>query len=128
MSNIIVDTSVIVDYLRRSDKERSFFVSLLNQERDLCASIVTHTEVYSGKSVWERKEMRGVIADIFSGIIILPYDFAISEQAGRLRARYDMQFADAIIAATALSQTLPLATLNRKDFEGIEGLNLLPLS
>jgi len=128
MSNIIVDTSVIVDYLRRSDKERSFFVSLLNQERDLCASIVTHTEVYSGKSVWERKEMRGVIADIFSGIIILPYDFAISEQAGRLCARYDMQFADAIIAATALSQTLPLATLNRKDFEGIEGLNLLPLS
>ena len=124
---IIVDTSVIVDYLCRSDKAQSFFVSLLKEEKELCASIVTHTEAYSGKSVWERQEMREAIKEIFSGIALLPYDLGISEDAGKLRAQYNMEFVDAIIAATALRHTFPLATLNRKDFEGIEGLELLPL-
>lgn len=42
-----------------------------------------------------------------------------------LRAKNKLiEFRDILIAATALQHTMPLATLNRKHFERVEGLKL----
>lgn len=56
---------------------------------------------------------------------ILPLEEKTSERAGEIRARYNVDIVDAIIAATALIHKLTLATLNIKDFEKIEEVSLL---
>jgi predicted nucleic acid-binding protein len=43
-------------------------------------------------------------------------------------ASFDPLPFDALIAATALAHNLPLYTRNAKDFEGIDGLDLRPVT
>lgn len=51
-------------------------------------------------------------------------DVTISENAGKIRASYNVNLIDAVITATALTEKLPLATINTKDFEKIRGIRL----
>lgn len=125
MTKILIDTSVIIDFLRRKDKEKSFLFALAQGKHQLYASIVTHTELYAGKSVWEKKEAAKDLETLFSGIEILPLGEEISKKAGEIKAHHAINLLDAIIAATALSSGLDLATLNIKDFKKIDGLTLV---
>lgn len=123
MRKLLIDTSVIIDFLRRKDKDKTLLYKL--SDNDLHISIVTHTELYSGKSVWEIHEARKQLEDLFSGIEILPLIVEISEKAGKIKAHnHDISILDCIIAATALYHDLDLVTLNIKDFEKIDGINL----
>ncbi|MEW6610113.1 MAG: type II toxin-antitoxin system VapC family toxin [Patescibacteria group bacterium] len=124
MANVLVDTSVMVDFLRRKDSAQSPYIVLLEQGNEPCISIVTHTELFSGNSVWEHDYMLHTVQELCKNITIFPLDTALSEQSGKLRARYDLDFADAIIAATALKHSLPLATLNASDFRRVPDLKL----
>lgn len=124
MTKILIDTSVIIDFLRRKDKENSLLFTLAQDKRQLYVSIITHTELYAGKSVWEKKEAAKDLEMLFSGVEILPLGEEISKKAGEIKARHAINLLDAIIAATALSSGLDLATLNTKDFKKIDGLTL----
>lgn len=124
MKRILIDTSIIIDCLRQKNKRQTVFVKLVQDQTVLFTSIVTHTECFSGKSIWERKEAMEALKLLFSDIKILLLDEKTSEKAGGIRAQYSRNLADAIIAATALTYKLELATLNKKDFEKIDGINL----
>lgn len=120
---LLVDTSVIIDFLRRKDKENSILFRI--SKEDLYISIVTHTEVYGGKSVWEFDRARQEIEVLFSNISILPLEIEISQEAGKIKAyNHDRTILDCIIAATSLHHGLELATLNIKDFKKIKGLKI----
>jgi tRNA(fMet)-specific endonuclease VapC len=61
---------------------------------------------------------------------VLFFDQTISQTAVDINAmlkqkRKQIGIADLFIAATAISNNLPLATLNRKHFDRIDGLPLL---
>lgn len=120
---ILLDTSILIDYLRRKDKENALF-SILAPSHQLYSSILTHTETFSGKSVWEDAEVYNIVELIYSQIHLVSLDREISKRAGNLRANSAMKLPDAIIAATALLHDLPLATLNIKDFEKVKDLHL----
>jgi predicted nucleic acid-binding protein len=122
MNSLLVDTSVIIDFLRQKDKSNTWFYQLASV--NLCVSIMTHAELYAGKSVWERTEAREELEELFSGMKILSVEEAISLKAGQLKATYGVSLLDGLIAATALEYDLALATLNKKDFEMILGLVL----
>lgn len=124
MTKILLDTSIIIDYLRVKNKSQTVLYRLTQNKHELYVSIITHTEAYSGKSVWEQKEARNILKNTFEGIKILPLEENISENAGEIKAKYGLEIADAIIAATALKHKLELATLNIKDFEKNVGLKL----
>lgn len=122
---VLLDSSLIIDFLRRQDKSSSWLYALSTTGYQLYASIITHTELHAGKSVWEKSEAREELMEIFSGIKLLRLTKDISEQAGQLRALYDTDLIDAIIAATAITQQLQLATLNQKHYTRIANLKLL---
>ena len=125
MRKLLVDTSVIIDFLRRKDKEKTLLYKLSNN--DLYASMVTHTELYSGVSVWEKKEAKEELEELFSGITLLPLTNEVSQEAGHIKAQsHDSSILDCIIAATALHHDLDIVTLNKKDFEKIKGIYLWP--
>jgi len=124
---LLLDTSVIIDFLRRKDKEISLLTKIAKGENELSISIITHTELFSGKSVWEQQKLFQAIEILCSGWRILPLEEDISTQAGKLRAHATTSLVDAIIAATAIQYSLELVTLNRKDFEKIKGLKLFEI-
>lgn len=122
--NVLVDTSVIIDFLRRQDKENTVFFQLLNKKYTCYCSIITHTELYSGASIWKNAHAKETLEKTLLAIKMLPLSEDISQTAGKIRAIQHIPIIDAIIAATALAYKLPLATLNRRDFEKIKGVRL----
>ena len=122
MKTILVDTSIIIDCLRQKDRSKTVFIKLQQDQTKLFASIITHTECFSGKSIWEKKEAMEALQLLFSDMKILPLDEKISQKAGEIRAYSSNNLGDAVIAATAITHKLKLATLNMKDFEKIKGL------
>ena len=124
MKKILVDTSVIIDFFRRKDKEKSLLYRLAEEKYFMYISIITHTELYAGKSVWENAEARNELETVFSGLQLVPLESGVSEKAGEIRARAQIDLLDAIVAASALQHGLELATFNTKHFQNIAGLTL----
>ena len=126
MAKLLLDSSIIVDYLRRKDKDQTILYKLIRDEakNELYISIITHTECYAGKSIWESADVRKALEILLSGLKILSLDERNSEMAGKLKAQYNTNIADAIIAATSIIHNLYLVTLNTKDFEKIVDLRL----
>ena len=124
---VVIDTSVIVDHLRQLG-EITFFRKLEKelQGEALSISIISVQELYAGRSTKDHDKERMLLATV-SPLLILQYTYEIAELGGRLirDSESSLQFADAAIAATAIVNGAKVATLNRKDFEGIEGLEVL---
>lgn len=74
-------------------------------------------------------ERRNDIELITKGIIVLPFDENVAQQAAiiyqKLRQSSKLiDFRDIFIAATCILNNTPLKTANRKHFDRIEGLQL----
>lgn len=125
MKQIIVDTSVIIDFIRNKNKAVTLFYKL-TKDYKLCISILTQAELYGGKSIWEKTQAKKELEKILSGLNIIPLQNDIIQSAGRLKAKYGTDIVDSIIAASAIDYDVELVTLNIKDFEKISGLKLYP--
>jgi predicted nucleic acid-binding protein len=127
VKKILLDTSVIIDFLRQKNKKDTLLIALLEKEYQFYVSILTHTELYAGKKVWKENDAQIDLEKLFFGMQILPLEKEVSKKAGEIRAKNDTTLMDAIIAATAIIHDLNLVTLNTKDFEKIKELNLYNL-
>jgi len=99
---------------------------LRRNERDLVIDPVILGEIRFGILLLPRGARRSRLDRWFDGVVrriqCLPWDGAIgfrwAQLLADLRSRgRSMPIKDSLIAATALARDLPLATLNRKDFE-----------
>lgn len=124
MNKILLDSSVIVDFTRVKNKDSTLLQSLVNQNYKLYISIITHTELFAGKSIWERSSAKNELEILLSEMSILPLEENISVKAGEIKAKYNLDLIDAIIGATSILHNLDLVTLNIKDFEKIRGIKL----
>jgi len=122
MKQLVVDTSVIIDFLRTKNKADTLLYEIAQE--DLSISIVTHTELYAGKSVWENSEAKEALEKVLAGMSLITLDKRISERAGRIKSYSNISLIDALIAATALIGNNELVTLNMKDFEKVKGIKL----
>ncbi|MBI4321525.1 MAG: type II toxin-antitoxin system VapC family toxin [Chloroflexi bacterium] len=120
MNAVIVDTDILIDFLRGQPGAKKFFGQLIAQSV-VCCSAITVAELHAGMREWEEQATR----DLTGGLVVLPVTQEIAEKAGRLK-RYARGFApglgDCLVAATAILEDVPLATTNRKHypFEGLE--------
>ncbi len=121
---LLLDTSIIIDYLRQKDKKTTILFELAQSNHSFFISIMSHAELYSGKSVWQDKKLTEALEKVCSGMQVLPLETHISREAGRIRAHYAIDLIDAIIAATASFHKLPLVTLNKKHFSTITEIHL----
>lgn len=124
MDKILLDSSVIVDFARVKNKDSTLLQSLVNQNYNLYISIITHTELFAGKSIWERSSAKNELETLLSEMNILPLEENISVKAGEIKAKYNLDLIDAIIGATSILHNLDLVTLNTKDFGKIKGIKL----
>lgn len=123
---IVIDTSVVIDFLRRRDAEKSVFARFSGKIKGLI-SLVTVAELYAGKSVQDDPEKKKRVETMLTGVEINIPTLDTARQTGTLRAKYQLSLADAFIAALAIESGLPLATFNKKDFAKVKELELFEL-
>ncbi len=122
----MIDTSLLIDYFRKTDKSKTKLVRLSEQFDQLAISTITEFEIYTGAT-----EAQLTFWDVFlSEIRILPFDskaarVAVDIQRDLRKLRKSIEKADLFIAATAIANELSLDTLNRKHFNSIKSLMLL---
>lgn len=127
MKKLLLDTSVLIDFLRRKDKEKSLLVKIVDWGYSPSLSLITHTELHAGESVWQKKKAKRELEELLSGLEVIVLNKEVSRLAGKLKAKYQIGLMDAIIAAEAIASRLPLATLNLKDFKKIKEVKIFEL-
>lgn len=123
---MVVDTSIVIEYIRTKDKLSTTLYKLTEQEI-LFISTVSLYELYIGAN---SKDKQNDVHLSTKKLIVLPFTYSISILAAQiflqLKAKNQLiEFRDIFIAATCIKHNLPIKTLNRKHFERIEGLEIV---
>ena len=128
MENTIIclDTSVLIDFYRKTEKSKSLFFKLTEKYTFFAVSAVTEYELCIGNS----EEQNLFWNDFFSRVIVLPFDTNAVKKAVEIYKHLKRQnnlidIPDIMIAGTAIQNKMPLATLNRKHFERINNLTII---
>ena len=122
---ILVDTSILIDFYRKTDKNKTVWISLVRQGFQFAISSITKYEIFSGATENQLQFWNSIL----KAITVLPFDELTVDSAVELNAklkrkRKQIDLADLFIAATAIAYNLPFATLNRKHFDRIDELTI----
>ena len=123
--NIVIDTSLLIEYLRARNKTETDFWKLISEYRCL-VSTVTVFELYAGA----KKETQKVAIDtLLEFLVIVPLNKQQAHIAADIfrelkRSNKLIEFRDIFIAACAQERGIPLSTYNTKHFRRIPGLKL----
>lgn len=123
---VLVDTSVLIDLFRKTDKTKSVLIALVRKGYTFCISAITEYEIYTGAGIGQVDFWN----DFLDKIEVLPFDkrvarIAVDLNKGLKKKRKQIEIPDLFIAATAVANNLPIATLNKNHFERIDELTVL---
>jgi predicted nucleic acid-binding protein len=107
----VIDTNVVVDYLRGIDAAR---VELARYERP-AISVLTWMEVLAGSG--DTTEM-AVLQRFLRRFDVIPVDALVAGEAVELRREHRLRPPDAIVWATARARDALFVTRNTRDFPG----------
>jgi len=122
----LLDPSILIDYFRKKNKSKSILY-ILSANYQFCISSITVFEIKIGlKTESQNRDYR----ILMENIEILPVDDFCIEEAVKIYKHLKKQnnlveLADLLIGATAISNSLPLASLNEKHFKNIPNMELL---
>lgn len=114
MRSVIIDTDVLIDFLRGSEKAKAFLLSIIN-DYDLCCSAITVAEIYAGMRDHEQDKTESLI----DSLTVLDVTREVAEKAGRYKRSfkgYNLELDDCFIAATASLNNAFLATGNERHY------------
>jgi len=118
----MIDTDVLIEYLRGSDRAAKFLESL---EGNLIISAISVAELFSGVKGSEEMDALDQFMLAFQTI---PIDDFLARQSGLIRQEYHpshgVGLADALIAATALEEGAELFTFNRRHYPMVKDVSL----
>lgn len=120
---ILVDSDVLIAHLRRLPAARDWLIAARRRSGQLGISVVSIAEIGGGM----RSGERGEVSRLIDSMRPFPVDVPIARRAGDLQRRYrrshsTIGLGDYLIAATAGTYGLELATLNVRHFPMIAGL------
>ncbi|HEY3081931.1 MAG TPA: type II toxin-antitoxin system VapC family toxin [Chloroflexota bacterium] len=125
MSLQLLDSDVVIDFLKGVERAVRLLRSLRAAQHDLATMPVIVAEVFVGTP----PEGRGYVRLLFDSFVRLPLSDQAAQRAGELgydHARRGIQLTtpDLLIAATALEHGATLVTRNIRDYP-IAGLSIL---
>lgn len=116
---ILIDTDVVVDFLRGYDEAVAYLKGLSGE---VALSSIAVAELYAGV----RDDEREKLDEFISLFPVLPITSEIAKNGGLLKRDYHRShgvgLADALMAATAIEQKAELKTLNTKHYPMFKGL------
>jgi predicted nucleic acid-binding protein len=123
---ILLDSSILIELFRKQDKAKTLFYKLSQTNDNLSISSITHYEIGIGN-----RKSHSVYWDMLcENLRIIPFDKACSNSAisiysELLKTNKMIDLADILIGATAVTYSIPIATLNVKHFDRIKGLEII---
>jgi predicted nucleic acid-binding protein len=117
----LLDTNILIEIFR----DNFGIASIVDDMQEIAVCDVVRAELFYGAR--NKRDLQEISADL-EGLTVLSLLPQISEMAVNLVKTYclsyKLEFADALIAATAIFHNVELFTLNRKDFTYIPNLKL----
>ncbi len=124
--DLVIDTDILID-VGRGIPEAIIYVHDKEQQYRLLVSTITVLELMIGAR--NKTELRK-IERFLQRFVVVKTNEAIADRATDLIRQYRLShgllLADAFVAATALTQRIPLASKNQRDYQFISDLLLLP--
>lgn len=118
----LIDSNVVIDYLAGNfAHERLLFMNQIINDIPFI-SVITKIEILGYNSPQEAYKL---LSDFVDDSIVVELTDDIVLQTIELRKQYKIKTPDAIIAATAIVNQLVLLTRNKKDFDKINGIEVV---
>lgn len=116
----LIDTDVLVEYLRGREKAVRFLEAL---DGPLCVSAITVAELYSGV---KGQEEHASLERFLQAFEVIEVDSELARRGGLCRRdhhpRYGTGLADALVAVSAEAAEAVLVTFNRRHFPMVRNL------
>lgn len=114
MKNVLVDTDVLIHFLRGNVKARNVLSGLL-EDADISCSVITVAEIHAGMKPHEREKTVALL----DSLTVLDITVKIAEKAGQYKRSIksqNLELDDCFIAATAHEKNALLLTGNGKHY------------
>jgi tRNA(fMet)-specific endonuclease VapC len=114
MRNVVVDTDILISFLRGKERAREFLLSLVEDSTIYCSAI-TAAEIYAGMKEHEKERT----SELIESLNIADVTLKIAEKAGEYKRsikKQSLELDDCLVAATAFVKEAVLATGNGKHY------------
>jgi len=123
---IMFDASVLIDHFRMKNRKDTFYTRIIRQYDFRLISVIAKLEILYGT----RAEAVEYWNSVFATMTVVPFTDDIVTKSHEIvldlkRKSLLLDMEDIMIASTAIVYNVPLATLNRKHFERVDGLKLI---
>lgn len=113
MKPVLVDTDVLINFLRGRQQAKEFLLSHLDSP--ILCSVITVAEIFAGMRPHEEEKTRALL----DNLEVIPVTRAIAEKAGLYKGgirSHSLELDDCLIAATAHLRKATLATGNERHY------------
>jgi predicted nucleic acid-binding protein len=116
MDKVLLDSDVIIEWLRGHEPFVSQIASLLEQRSQLFWTPVSVAEIYAGVRHDEESQIANLFVLMESLDVTMPQGKTAGEYLKAYSKSHGVELGDALIAACATTERLPLWTLNKKHY------------
>ena len=125
MEDILIDTDIVIEYLRSKEKSSTELIKLL-QKHNVFLSSISEFELYLGARTERHQKDLEMVFDV---VEVIPFDFGCGRIAANIWKSLELthqhpEIKDVFIAAIAIRNDAWLRTFNEKHFKGIEKLKM----
>ena len=117
----LIDTNILIYFLQGEEVAVSFLKNII--DGSLCISLINKIEVLSFPDISDNEEIE--IKQFLLNFVTLNVDDLVAEETIRIRKKYKLKLADALICATSIVHDAVLVSRNERDFTKVEGLKFL---
>jgi tRNA(fMet)-specific endonuclease VapC len=126
---IVADTDVLIDFLSGHEPMASVVAEALAADEELATTAVSRFELLAGA---RHARQERTVRELLEALETLALDARAADEAARVRrdlegAGASIGMADSLIAGIALAHGGRLLTRNRRHFERVDGLTLVPI-
>lgn len=125
-TEMVVDTSIFIEFLRSKDKTKTALFQIPDNQQIYISSVTLYELLIGANTPVKINDIKILTEDLH--VLVFNDEVAIkaAEVYHQLRTENKMiEFRDIFIAATCLSNNLPVKTLNKKHYDRIKGLKVL---
>ena len=124
--NLLIDTSIIIEHLRKQNRERSILYGIVDQY-ELAVSTMVEFELFIGATSEPKQQD---VDKILAWCTTLPLTTIVAQTAATIyndlkRTNQLIEIRDILIGATAVVHEMQLMTLNSKHFERIKSVQII---
>lgn len=128
MEKVLIDTDVIIDFLRGyKHRLKNFFPRVQKGKIRAIISSISLVELFEGVG-GNNKKQKILLNKLLFFLEVVSLDSLLARSAGQLKKEYKLDLADSIIAATAIDKESHLLTFNQKHFKKIKEIQLYHLT